>query len=142
DTRNPHSRIHEMRNVAVVDLVAVAVPLYDLLPAIDLAAQATRQQHAFLSAQAHGAPHVRPGIARFQLAVASMPFVDQGDDGMWSVWIELCAVGALQSRLVACIFDHGELQPQTDPEVWDFVFSRIADGLNLSLHSAFAESAG
>ena len=140
DTRMPASI--EMRNVMVVDLVAVAVALDDASPC--------RRSGAPGCPAAARIP-VRPGAwcrpgrtwhrGAPRLPSRSCHSVISAITGMRRVGIEFGAVGAFESGLVARILDHRKLHAEADAEVGDLVLARVADRLDLALHAALAESA-
>ena len=64
------------------------------------------------------------------------------DDGVGSVFVELCGVGFRDMAYVAGIFDHGELHAQADAQERYVGFTSPFDGADHTLSSSQAEAAG
>src|SRR5450432_3236170 len=132
----------DSRQIVVVDLVAMAMALGNRRRAIDLVRKRSGHDLARLRSEAHGAPEVGRLVAALDGAVAVLPFADQRDDGMRRPRIELRAVGAFQTRLVASVFDDGELHAEADAKIRNAVFARVPDRTDLALDTALAEATG
>src|SRR6185369_3806366 len=102
-------RVHHLLQVAVVELVTVAVALLDQVRAVDLVrARAVRQAH-FLRAEAHGATHFGLLSALFGRALLVLPFGDQRDHRMRRRAVELGGMRAVQARNITRVLDDREL---------------------------------
>src|SRR5262245_1158471 len=135
-------RVHHLLQVAVVELVAVAVALLDHVRAVDLVrARAVRQPH-FLRAEPHRAAHFGLFGALFGRALLVLPLGDQRDHGMRRRPVELGGVRAVQARDVTRVLDDRELHAEADAQVRDAAFARVLDRLDLALDAALAEAAG
>ena len=139
--REAHPGVLHAVQVAVVELVAVAVTLADLGLAVDRARQAAGLEPAVLPAQAHGAAQVRGLVAGLHPAPLVAPLGDQSDHRVRRLAVELGAVGALQPGHVAGILDHRDLHAQTDAEVGDAPLPGEARGRDLALDAPLAETA-
>src|SRR5260370_23399347 len=82
-------------------------------------------------AQAHGAAELVDAAELTQLV----------DDAVGRAWVELAGVGVGQPAEVATLLNASRLHPQADPEVGNFVFTRVADGVEHPLNAALAEPA-
>src|SRR6185295_10878991 len=98
-------RIHHLLQVAVVELVAVTVPLLDQVGAVDLVrARAVRQPH-FLRAEPHRAAQLRLVGALLDRALLVLPLGDQRDYRVRRRVVELGGMRALQVGDVARVLD-------------------------------------
>src|SRR5260370_34953627 len=80
-------------------------------------------------AQAHGAAELVDAAELTQLV----------DDAVGRAWVELAGVGVGQPADVARVLNASRLHPQEDPEVGNFVFPRVADGVEHPLNAPLAE---
>src|SRR6476620_8717852 len=108
NARDAHSRIHQVWNIAVVDFITMTMAFHDRFGAIDMSGKTAGKQSTLLTAQAHGAAHVRGCVAIFDAPVAAMPLMDQCDDRMRRGGVEFGAVRALQPGAVPRVFYDGE----------------------------------
>src|SRR5580698_4221830 len=112
--------------VLAIEFVTVAMALADLGLAVGLAREAAFRQQARVSAQAHGAAQL---VHAFQLAQLVNHAV--GRRG-----IELRRIGMLQPADVARKLDNHGLHSETDSEIRNFAFARIANGGDHTLDAA------
>ena len=130
-----------LRQVVVVDLVAVAVPLVDDVALVDPMHQRARNHVRRLRAETHRAAEVRLLVAPLDLPVGVLPFGDERDHRMRRVGVELRAVRALEPGLVPRELDDRELHAQADAEVRQALLARVLDRPDLALDAALAEAA-
>ena len=57
-------------------------------------------------------------------------------------WIKFAGVGFSQAGDIARVLDASRLHAETNPEIWDLVLARVADGLQHAFDSAFTETSG
>ena len=126
----------QLRNIIVVDLVAVAMAFADVFAAVDFCGKAARFEVNFLRTQTHGAAQVGRLITGFDAAVGSLPFVNQGNDRRGAFQVKLGRVRTFLACHVAGVFDQGNLHAQADAQVWYVVFTRIAYGGNFAFYAA------
>ena len=125
-------RLCQRLPVVVVELIAVAVALVDLICAVDGRGQRTLRQPAGIAAQPHGAPlGGHPHLAGHQV-----------NDGIGGGGVQLGGVGPRQSAHVPGVLHHRQLHPQADAQERNFVLPGVPDGLNLALNPPAAEAAG
>ena len=138
--RDHQARLAQLVQVVDVGFVAVAMPLGHHV-AVDLVRQRALGHVGALRAQAHGAAQVGVLVARLDGAVGVFPLGDQRDHGVGRVGLELGAVGVLQARHVARVFDGGDLHAQADAQVGHLVLAGEARGGDLAFDAALAEAA-
>ncbi|GBD36451.1 hypothetical protein HRbin36_01576 [bacterium HR36] len=125
-----HPRRFKGRAVAIVELVAMSVPLRDNGLTIGLADAATLSQLARVRPQSH-----RPAF------FCNLPlFIHQANDWMGRVAVEFRAVRLAQPEHVPGKLDGCALHPQTDAEKGNLFFPGVANGFDLSLDTAIAEA--
>src|SRR5690606_7863076 len=140
--RDDETEILERLPVAVVEFVAVPMPLAYHVLAVQLARERSAAQAAFLRAEAHRAAEVGRLVAALDLAAAGGPFGDQRDDRMHAVAVVLAGIGAVQPGHVARELDHRGMHAVADPEVRDAMLARVARRGDLALEAALAEATG
>ena len=118
--------------VLPVELIAMAMALADL----DRAVYASLAS-AGLSLHAHAPSRMVP--PKFFYAGQLAQFVNHA---MRRGRIKLAGVGMLQSGNVARKLDASGLHAQTDAEIGNLLFARIADGRQHAFDAALAEAAG
>ena len=128
--------------IAVVELIAVAVAFGNRGLAVGLMGQGVGLDAAGLGAQAHAAAQVGVLVAAFHMAVFGDPFGDQADDRMGRACIEFSGMRPFQPGHIAGEFDHRHLHAQTNPQIGNPVAAGIPGRLNLALRTAVAEAAG
>src|SRR5688572_6520558 len=138
--RDHEAGVLELRAVAVVELVAVAMALADDLLAVQLARERAALEARFLRAEAHRAALVGRFVALLDVAGRRGPLGDQRDHGVRARAVVLGRVGAFEPADVTRVLDHGGVQAVADAEVRDALLARIARGLDLALEAALAES--
>ena len=138
---NLHAALLNLSDEGVVDLIAVAVALDDLVLSVELADHGARNQAADLSAEAHGAAQVRLLAALLDIALLVGPLGDEGDDWILGVLLELSRVGARHAGLVASILNDGALHAEADAEIGNAVLPRVLGGEDLAFNAARAEAA-
>ena len=123
--------------VGVVHLVAVTVPLLDvLLAVVHLAHDGALGQLRRVHAEPHGAAHVALAGDDVQLLGHG------GDDRVGGGRVELGGVGVRDAGQVARGLDHDALQAQAEAEQRDLVLAGVLDRADLAEHTAVAEAAG
>ena len=132
DPAHDHALVLELRAVGVVDLVAMPVALADLLPAIDARGQRARLEHAGVRAEPH-----RAALGRDLLLVGH-----QRDHRVRRAFVELVGIRLVEAADIPREFDRGHLQAEANAEERNFTLSGVADGGDLALGPADAESAG
>src|SRR5690606_24785883 len=80
-------------------------------------------------------------VATLDRALLILPFGDERDHRMRCIAVELRGVRPLEPSDVSCVFDDRQLHAQTDPEVRDLTFARIADRGELPFDSALTKAA-
>ena len=125
----------------IVELVAMPMPLVDLIGRVTTVGQRIRRHDAALLAQAHGAAQIGVLIADLAHTAGIHPFGDQRDDRIDRIGGEFGTVGTGQAGHIAGIVDTGDLHAQTYAEIRHAVGTRIACGCDLALDAALAEAA-
>src|SRR5438045_7222716 len=110
----------------------MAVARADLLPAVDPRGQRARLERAGVRAEAH-----RAALGRDLFLIGH-----QRDDRVWRALVELVRIRLVEAADVPRELDRGHLQTETDAEERDLPLARVADGGDLALGPADAESAG
>ena len=114
-----------------IDLVPVAVPLGDLVGAVDAVRPGPRSKQTRVGAEPHGAAHVRHLVLRVQ----------ERDHGMARPRVELGRVGRRETAHVSRELDDGALQTQTDPEIGDLPLPDEPDRVDHPVDAALPEAA-
>ena len=133
--------VFELRAIAVVELVAMAMAFADDVLAVQLVRERAGLDALVLQAQAHRAAEVAFLAAAFDIAGGRAPFGDQADHRMFAALVVLGGVGVGQVQHVARVIDHRRLHAVADAEVRDAVFARVTRGQHLALEAAIAEAA-
>ena len=141
ESREAQSRVHHLLQVAVVELVAMAMALADHVRAVHGVRQRAVRDPHLLCTEPHRAAEIGLLVARLDRALLVLPFADQRDHGVRAAAVELRAVRPGETGHVARVLDDGELHPQADPEIGDAVDARMTHGLDLALDAALAEPA-
>src|SRR5437870_8988226 len=124
------SALLERRHVLRIDLVAVAMPLFDEIDAVCLAGDRSFLQRARIFSKPHRAAE------RFdadQIAKLEDHFVR-------CFVIEFRRIGSDHPADVARKFDRGALHAQADAEIGDFLLARVTDRAQLAFDAARAET--
>ena len=116
--------------VGIVELVAVAVPLLDRVPAVHRADPAAPGQFAAIGPQTHRAAQFRDLLL----------VLHQVDDIVGRGRIHLRTVRIGQAQHVPGEFDDHHLHPQADAESREIVLPRIADRIDLALDAPLPEA--
>ena len=130
DARTLHAGCLVLGLVVVVELIAVAVTLLDVLRAVSLVSLAALLQDTFVGAQTHGAAHVGDGLL----------LLHDVDDVMRCFFVHFAAVSVGQSQDIPCELDGHALHAQTDAERRDVVSAGVLDGDKLAGDAPLAES--
>src|SRR5438067_9704905 len=132
DTRDPQPVLLELREVVVVDLVALAVALLDNPLAVEARGEAPLAQHDRIEAEPHRAA-----------LVGDAPLLGQEVDHLVRrLRVELGGVRAGEAADVAGELDHRALHAEADAEVRHALLARVPYGLDLPLDATVAEAAG
>src|SRR5215469_1727771 len=121
---------------AIVDYIAMTVPLLHFRLAVQLPDHAALGQNCRVQAQPHGPAHVALSGDHVFLVC------HRGDDRVRRLRVELGAVGAGQARHVAGDLNRHALQAQAQSENRDAVLAGMAYRADLALDTAHAEAAG
>ncbi len=121
--------------VAVVDLVAVPVPLLDPGGAVGLRGQRARGQLGGVEAQAHRAAQVAGALDEGLLLLHGR------DHRLGHVGIELGRRRLLETGLAAGVLDHHALQAQAQTQGRDLVRPGVGERTELALDAADPEAA-
>src|SRR5690606_40316658 len=100
-SRYAQSRLFQLGQQVVVDLVAMAVALDNNILAVGLTGLAALDKRTFLRAQAHGAAQIGAFVPCLGLAGGGLPLGDQADHGMLAGLVELGGVGVLPAQHIA-----------------------------------------
>ena len=125
-----HACCVEVVAEVVVELIAVAVALHDVVYAISLVYLAVWQQMAWIAAQTHGAAHVCDVLL----------FLHDVDDIVWRVLIHLAAVGIGQFENIARILDDHDLHAEADAECRHVVLAAVLRCDDLALYASCAKA--
>ena len=101
DARWPQPRLLEPLQIVVIEFVAVAMTLADLIFAVNLVRLRVALEFAGVSSQPHRAPLVGDGLLGFHHA----------DDRVGRVRLHLGRVGVGNAHHVAGVLDDGHLHP-------------------------------
>src|SRR5258708_5146264 len=118
--------------ILAVELVAMAVPLADFGFSVRLDRLAVLLELAGPRAQTHGTAQLVDAAQLAQLV----------NDSVRSGGIEFAGVGLCQATDVARVFNARGLHSQTDAEIRDLLFARIADRNQHAFDPALAKAAG
>src|SRR5262249_21453705 len=136
------SRGLEPRQVMIIDLVAMAMPLGHRGRSVNAIRERSRNDFTRLRTQAHRSAQIGPRGWRLDRTVAVLPLGDERYDRVRRVGIELRTVRVGEPRLVSGVLDDGELHAEADTEIWDAGLARVADRLDLAFHATLAKPAG
>ena len=114
----------------IVELVAVAMALLDVLLIIYIEHARALLQHTLVCAQTHCSAHIRDVLLLFH----------DVDDVVWSLLVHLAAVGVGIAQHVAGKLYHHHLHAQTDAESRDIVRAAVVGCYNLALDATLSES--
>src|SRR5918997_5930875 len=123
-----HPRVGEGVPVAVVDLVAVAVALVDVVLVIHAGRERPRLDLAGVAAEAHGPAHLHADLVGHYVY-----------DRVRALGVEFGRVGPVQADHVAGELDHGYLHPQAKAEVRRPLLSRVPGRLYLPVGATVPE---
>ena len=126
-----HAALDEQIAIGVVELVAVAMALEDILLTVGGEGDGIAAQAAGIFAQPH----------RAALLVDMLLVGHQVDHRVRRVGVNLAGVRAGQAEHVAGVFHHGHLHAQTNAQKRHAVHAGILHGGNLALQPALAEAA-
>ena len=140
--RDDQAGILDLRAIAVVEFVTVAMAFGDDVLAVDLARLGTGLDARFLQAEAHRAAQVGGFVAALDIAGGGTPLGDQGDDRVFAVAIVLGRVRTRQTGEMPRHVHHRRLHAVADAEVRDALLTRVTRGHHLALETAVAETAG
>ena len=122
----------ELLPVVIVELVAVAVALVNMLPAIGRRRPAALHQLTGPAAKAHGAALVRDiHLIRHQV-----------DDRIGGPGVQLAGVSPRKARHIPGKPHHCHLHPQADAQEGHLVLPGVPDGADLALHAPAAKASG
>ena len=139
EARAYHAGVLKLAAIGMVELIAVTMTLGDEEFAVfclfnrigvDGIHPRAGQELAGIGAETHGAAFVDKNLLVFHHI----------DDIVGSALVELDGVGIGISEDIACELDSHGLHPHTDTEARDAVFAAIAEGMELTLDPARAES--
>ena len=131
----------QLLRVAVVELVAMAMPLVDLTGAVDRVRESAVLDEAGLRTEAHRPAEVGSRVALLRHAALILPLGDQCDDGMRRVRVELGRVRPFEPDDVAGVLDDRHLQSEADAQVRHLLLAREFHRRDLALDSALTEPA-
>ena len=130
DAAHPQASLFHRLEVEVVELVAVAVALGDVVLAVDVVGQRPLQEVAGIGAEAH----------RMALHGERFLLLHQVDDRIGRQWIDFGGGGFGIAQDVAGKFHHRHLHAEADAEERDPMFAGIAHGADLALQASLAEA--
>ncbi len=137
----PQPRVHQLLQVAVVELESVPMTLHDDIRTVDLmGARAVRQAH-FLRPEPHRAAELRFFAALLDRPFLVLPLGDERDHGVRRGALEFGRIGTFEPRDVAGVLDDRKLHAETDAEIGNLLLACVTNRGNLAVDTAFAESA-
>src|SRR5262249_29823808 len=132
DPGDTQARLLEAREIVVVHLVAVAMPLLDDPLPVQARGQAALAQHDRIEPQPHRAALVgQPALLGQEI-----------DHQVRRRRVELRGAGAGEPADIARVLDHRALHAQADAQIRHPPLAGVADGRDLALDAAVAEAAG
>src|SRR5208283_4075626 len=135
-----HALLFQPRAIGVVDLVAMAMALRNIEPAVNLSDARSFPQPRRIGAEPHRAAHVAARAPLLEL-IAAQPFREQADDRL-GARPEFRRVRAFDAGERARRLDHGHLHAEANAEVGHLALPREARRLDLALGPALSEAAG
>ena len=95
-----------------------------------------------LGTQAHSAAQVRIFIAQLFPAFGIDPFSDQANHRIGCIRIKFGAIGIGNATDIASVFNNGDLHPQTDTQVGNFLFPGSLNCVDLTFGTPGTKAAG